>query len=180
MTSNTIQTYYFNWLSDMVCEHRFSSKISYQRLLTRLHNIEFRYSIPIDENRALDGIGLRHRFAYEYGVDETTEAYLCGPCSVLEMMVGLALRCEESIMDDPHMGNRLGQWFWAMVTNLGLGGMSDERFDQWYVDETIERFLRRDYEPDGRGGLFTIRNCGRDLRNVEIWAQMCWYLGSIT
>ena len=37
----------------------------------------------------------------------------------------------------------------------------------------------REYAPDGRGGLFTIRNCEEDLRKVEIWYQLCWYLDTI-
>jgi hypothetical protein len=101
---------------------------------------------------------------------------LDGPCSVLEMMIALAVRCEEHIMDDPNIGNRTGQWFWGMIVNLGLGAVTDERYDARLVDERIGRFLNRDYEPNGRGGLFTVRNCKYDLRDVEIWYQLCWYL----
>ena len=96
------------------------------------------------------------------------------------MMVALAIRCEETIMDDPQVGSRTGQWFWGMINNLGLGAMIDEKFDKNYVKEIVDRFLNRDYEPDGRGGLFTIRHCEDDLRNVEIWNQLCWYLDSIS
>ena len=92
------------------------------------------------------------------------------------MMVALAIRCEENIMDDPSYGNRTGQWFWGMIVNLGLGFMTDSRFDEKFVDDVIFRFLNREYEPDGKGGLFTVRNCKYDLRTVEIWYQMCWYL----
>ena len=31
------------------------------------------------------------------------------------------------------------------------------------------------YDPD-KGGFFTIDNCSCDLRTVDIWRQMCWYL----
>ena len=82
-------------------------------------------------------------------------------------------------MDDPKMGDRTGQWFWGMITNLGLGSMTDDRFDEKHVDECVDRFLYRKYERNGRGGLFTIRNCDRDLRKAEIWHQLCWYLDSI-
>ena len=94
------------------------------------------------------------------------------------MMLALAIRCEETIMDDPKVGNRTKQWFWGMVTNLGLGSMTDDRFDRRFVDDVVERFLDRRYEPDGTGGLFTVRNCRYDLRKVEIWYQVCWYLDS--
>lgn len=179
MLRDRISNDYFEWLSDIVCGERYSGAVSFRKLLMRLHSIEFRYSIPRDRNRAEDGIGLRYRFACVYSGIENADDYLDGPCSVLEMLVALCVRCEEDIMDDPLLGNRTGQWFWGMVVNLGLGSMTDNRYDRRYVEDTIGRFLDRDYAPDGRGGLFTIRNCDRDLRDVEIWVQMLWYLDSI-
>lgn len=153
--------------------------LSHRKLLMHLHGTEFTFLIPMDENRADDGINLRYRFELE---SEYTDAcrYLLGPCSVLEMMISLALRCEETIMDEPAVGNRTKQWFWEMINNLGLGAMTDDRFDRREVDDILERFLNREYEPDGSGGLFRIKRCDRDLRRVEIWHQLCWYLDSIT
>ena len=173
-----IKERYFYWLYDLVCEERYSKDISYRKLLGYLHETEFRYSIPRDDNRASDGINLRSRYSYDHGFDGIPEE-LYGPCSVLEMMIALAIRCEENIMDDPNVGDRTGQWFWGMIVSLGLGGMTDTRFDLDFVRDTVDIFLERDYEPDGRGGLFTIRGCDRDLRDVEIWYQLCWYLDSI-
>lgn len=175
-----IREEYFDWLYELVCKQRYSNRISYKKLLTHLHNTVFRYSILKDQNRAEDGICLRYRFTDEYYSIKDAEKYLKGPCSVLEMMVALAVRCEENIMDDPNIGDRTGQWFWEMIGNLGLGSMNDTRFDIVYVDEVISKFLDRKYSPDGRGGLFTIKNCDCDLRKVEIWYQLCWYLDSIT
>ena len=180
MTFNDrINNEYFEWMSNLVCEDRFPNQISYRKLLMLLHNTEFTYIILRDENRADDGITLRHRFACEYAGIEDVERYLEGPCSVLEMMIALSIRCEESIMDDPKVGDRTGQWFWGMVTNLGLGSMTDDRFDRGFVEDILTKFLNRKYEPDGRGGLFRVRHCDRDLRKVEIWYQLCWYLDSI-
>jgi hypothetical protein len=139
--------------------------------------------IPKDQNRAEGGIDLRYRFAISQGYEDDIEEILYildGPCSILEMMVALAIRCEEDIMDDPCMGDRTAQWFWGMIVSLGLGPMMDHNFDVLLVDEVIHRFLNREYEPDGTGGLFTIRNCEEDLRDVEIWIQMCWYLNTIS
>ena len=81
-------------------------------------------------------------------------------------------------MDDPLLGDRTGQWFWNMIRSLGLGGMYGNRFDIQEADYIIERFLDREYEPDGRGGLFTITDCEDDLRDVEIWHQLWWYLAT--
>lgn len=177
--ADRINDEYFEWLCELIDNKRFSRHTSYRKLLMHLHNIEFTWFIPRDDNRADDGIKLRRRFGLVR--DDTTLAnYIGGPCSVLEMMVALAIRCEETIMDDTLMGDRTGQWFWGMINNLGLGAMTDSKFKIEFIDDVIARFLNREYEPDGKGGLFTVRYCDYDLRTVEIWCQLSWYLGSIT
>ena len=126
---------------------------------------------------------MRYRFSLEYdrGYDpDYIIDCLEGPCTILEMMVALAVRCENDYMDNANLGNRIGQWFWSMIVSLGLGSMSDVRYDEATVSRVLDRFLDRDYAPNGKGGLFTIRDCDRDLRDVEIWYQLCWYLDSIT
>lgn len=177
MIRDRINNEYFEWLIDLVCGSRFARQNSFRKLLTRLHSTIFSYSIPNDENRASDGVSLRYRFVlfHDYYQDSDL-GYLDRPCSVLEMITALAIRCEEQYMDDPTVGDRTRQWFWGMIVNLGLGDMCDERYDEQYIDTIIDRFLNREYEPDGRGGLFTIPNCEYDLRAVEIWYQLNWYL----
>ena len=170
---------YFEWLCDLIDSRRYSNRTSYCRLLAHLHNIEFTWCLSRDENRADDGIQLRRRYALALN-DMSLSDYILGPCSVLEMMIAPAIRCEETIMDDALMGDRTGQWFWGMIHNLGLSSMRDTEFDIDYVDDVIARLLNREYEPDGRGGLFTVRHCTHDMRTVEIWCQLSWYLGSIT
>lgn len=171
---------YFEWLYELVCSDRFAKTISYRKLIMLLHDTEFTHIIPKDANRAEDGVDLRYRFTLARGYDINTDRYLDGPCTVLEMMVALAIRCEETIMDNPNMGDRTGQWFWGMISNLGLGAMTDDRFNKKRATDIITRFLNREYEANGKGGLFTVRHSDRDLRDVEIWYQLCWYLDSIT
>lgn len=173
---------YFEWLLNTACGNLYAKQISFRKLLTHLHTVEFQYVILRDRNRAEDGISLRRRYILvnnlDYMYDQVISA-LHGPCSILEMMVALALRCEEDTMDDPSIGDRSRQWFWGMVRSLGLSGMTDMNYDGAFVDEVLIRFIRREYEPDGRGGLFTIRNCPYDLREFEIWYQLNWYLDTI-
>lgn len=181
MTRNELKYDYFDWMSGLVHDAMYPKKLSFRRLLDFLNNIDFTYQLAMDSNRFEDGIELRYRFGYENGYDSSIIAnYLDDrPCSVLEMLIALSIRLEEHIMDDPDIGDRTGQWFWNMITNLGLGSMDDEKFDDGYVENIIFRFLERQYEADGKGGLFTLKNCRYDLRNVEIWYQACWYLDSI-
>lgn len=174
---------YFEWLHSLVCKNNMSRYTSYKRLLLYLHGIDFRIVHHRDLNRSEDGVDMRYRFARSKTDDLQEAEYitqqLARPCSVFEMIAALATHCEE-FMDDPSMGDRTPQWFWKMITNLGLSSMTDERFDARYVDKVVDRFLDRNYAPDGRGGLFRIVDCDRDLRDVEIWWQMCWYLNTIT
>ena len=176
MLRDRIKHDYFEWLIEMIHGNRYAEGVSFKKLLELLHNIEFEYIVRNDKNRAEDGMDLRYRFAYEYDGVEYAERYLEGPCSMLEMMVALSIRCEEDIMDDPRYGDRTGQWFWGMIVSLGLGGMTDNRLDEATVREIIDRFLDRKYAPNGKGGLFTIRNHTVDMRKVEIWTQLLWYL----
>lgn len=180
MTKDELCKRYLDWMCRLVCNDKYS-KTSYRKLLSYLNTIEFTYIIDMDGNRAEDGIDLRYRYGYEYDIpDSVIAVYLDDhPCSVLEMMIALALRCEETIMDNPDYGDRTGQWFWEMIVNLGLGPMTDDAFDQEYINGVIYRFLDRQYGPNGQCGLFTVENTDRDLRFVEIWYQMCWYLDEI-
>ena len=181
MTKDELNNRYFHWMCSKVCDERYFKTLSYEKLLRYLNDVDFDYIIDMDGNRAEDGTDLRYRFAYENDYDgRLIAAYLDDhPCSILEMMIALALRCEEHIMSDPDVGDRTGQWFWNMIVSLGLGNMTNTKFDVEYVDYVIDRFLYRKYERNGRGGLFIVENTNKDLRTIEIWYQMCLYLDNV-
>ncbi|GHU53695.1 hypothetical protein AGMMS49975_12470 [Clostridia bacterium] len=161
-TKKTKAVDYFEWLYKSVYTDKHDRP--YRKLFSRLHETEFIFSIALDKNRASDGIALRRQF----GLDDER------PCSVLEMMIALNNRCELMVtgsLDDNHDG----LYFWTMILNLDLIHMYDYNFDCDYMDDVISTMLNREYAPDGDGGLFTVEGRG-DLRKVEIWYQMCWYL----
>ncbi len=173
-----VRSDYFEWMYDLMCQGRFAKGITYRQLFTFLHDTEFIYFVPYDENRAEDGVALRYRFCLFHNCEDL-EYCLDGSCSVLEMMVALAIRCEERIMADPEKGDRTAQWFWNMINSLGLSSMTDYNFNEWLVNDVITRFLKREYDPDGRGGLFTIKRWNRDARDTEIWRQLLAYLNTL-
>ena len=177
MTQEALSREYFDWMYNLVCDER----MPYKKLLKRLHEIEFASILPMDDNRATDGVDLRYRFAYEkkHAYAMITDYLDNKPCSVLEMMVALAYKCEEQIMENPEFGNRTKQWFIGMVYSLGLKYMTDAGYDEGFVNRAINRFLNRDYKANGEGGLFTVHYYRRDMRLVEIWYQMCWYLDEV-
>lgn len=169
---------YFKWICDLVSVRFRNGGASYKKLLRYLFDVEFVAMIGRDENRAVDGKDLKYRYAYDKGLTyETVDQYIYDErCSMLEMLVALANRIEEQIMCDPDIGNRTGKWFWDMVENIGLADMTDSKFDMQNVSMIIYRFIHREYEPNGRGGVVCIPGCEHDLREVEIWCQVMWYL----
>ncbi len=179
--NNVIQTEYFKWLCQLVNDGRSVKQLHYNKLLEKLYNVEFNYIMPMDGNRAEDGVDLRYRFGHSMSYNDAVISSCLDniPCSVLEMMAALAIRCEEHIMDNLENENRTGQWFWNMISNLGLDDMNDVKFNEECVNNILSSFLNRDYKANGSGGLFMLENCAKDLRTVEIWYQMCWYLDNV-
>lgn len=178
MTKNRIETEYFEWLTDL------SSTLlqpygEYRLLSECLYSIEFYSGHGNDADRVEDGLDLRLRFAEESGYSMyMVRTRIMSPCSVLEMMLALAIRCEENIMGEPGIDNS-GRWLYEMVESLHLNGMEDFYFDEDYIYGRIQIFLQRRYRRNGDGGLFTVHKTNKDLRDADIWFQMCWYLAEI-
>lgn len=172
---------YFDWMYKLVYGDKKYNSLSYYKLLYALHDTEFTFLISKDANRASDGIDLRYQFGYEcgYSDDYIAKNLDISPCSVLEMMIALSINGEQHIMDDPKYGDRTGQWFWNMIVSLGLSNMDDRNFDDLYFRKVMQRFLNREYERNGKGGLFTIHDNSLDMRSAEIWYQFMWYLDEL-
>ena len=177
--SDLFWTLYFDWMTRLVCKNHPLGQKSWRKLFDYLYRTEFTYILDLDENRACDGIELRYRFGYEHSYSGEEIQLAQKPCSIFEMMVALAVRCEENIMADPAYGDRTGEWFFGMIKSLGLDQMSDDCFDRDYVKAVVSHFLDRTYEPDGRGGLFTVNDPRIDMRKTEIWYQMMRYLNEL-
>lgn len=171
-----IEEEYFNWLCSKVDDADFNPS-KYQLLLQRLHHTDFIWTMENDKDRAIDGIELRTQFAKESDLDsQTVKMQLQFPCSMMEMMVALAIRCETQIMIDLFVGERIGRWFKVMLKSLDLYYETDEIYDEEWVDFVLREFMDRAYEPNGVGGLFRINDSSIDLRQLEIWSQMNVYL----
>lgn len=182
MTAEQMWLEYFRYLYQMVCgDDTVSTKSKWGMTLAHLFQTPFRYSyISMDGNRLEDGLRLRDRFGEQNGYSQHQLTLLDGyECSVLEVMIALALRMEEETMSSSEFGDRTNQWFWYMIVSLGLGGMTDDNYDQDEVEFIINRFLDREYDSDGSGSLFYVPGTTKDFRRIEIWYQMCEYLNTI-
>lgn len=176
MTENYIKDEYFKWLSDKVC----LEPEKYYCLLHKLHETEFYAKISRDWNRSDDGVSLRCKFGYEYNIDDHELNYWMEdePCSLLEMMVALCIKCETQIMNDERYGDRTHIWFMCILNSLHLDKMTNDIYDNEFVEYMIDKCLERNYDKDGTGAIFkSSSRC--NLESVEIWYQMCWYMNDV-
>jgi len=163
-----IENLYFNWLCAKVVDD-ITSPV-YMDLLTILHKTEFICIVPMDKNREADGRELRYYFTNETGQvgDSVWEEQ---PASVLEVLISFADRAEFQT-DIP-----VKAWFMTFLENLGLEEyrqVSDS--DLPTIENILNTFLWRTYDPRGFGGLFPIPHTQQDQRKKEIWVQFCEYV----
>lgn len=165
---------YFDYICSLVGIDQHSR---YKKLSRFLMRSPFYYIIPMDDNRYADGVDLRYHFGCDMNIPSpVVSSELDGmDCSVLEMMIALAVRANDIITSDGDPSFI----FWSMIDSLGLSSQTDNHFDEDYCHECIERFLNREYLPNGIGGLVTLSNPPTDLRNVEIWCQVMWWLNEL-
>lgn len=151
----------------------------YGKLLRYLHLRKFDVDTkghPLDANRIYDAIDMRNAFYKELDIDKYDDS--SSGCSMLEMMVSLAQRCER-IIADPDLHEVAPKMFWKMIENLGLKEFTDDKFNKPEAEKIIYKFLTRQYESNGKGGLFYLKDITDDLRTVDIWIQANWYLNSL-
>ena len=161
-------TGYFDWLCKLISGPE-RNGVLYGKALYQLYQTPFFYILSMDKNRIEDGLNLRSQY------DGPEDNDVPAKCSVLEVMIATAIRCED-VMWDGQNGYSSDFWFWQMFVNMELGNMDDTHYDPYYIEHVTCRLISRDYEPDGKGGFFYIAEPPEDMRNVQIWYQMNWYL----
>lgn len=157
---------YYDYLIDFVCEDR-SEAENYSCILKALYFQPFEFDNWRDKIRANDGKRLRTEFFNDVVMNEYGNEY---DCSMLEMMIALACRIERE-----HGTINAGTLFWIMVSNLGIE-MNDRSFDAMDFEDRMIRFAYRDYEPNGQGSLFVLRDPTIDIRRWDIWKQCMYFL----
>lgn len=174
MTTSARRQDYFEWLCDMVHLRDHNGK-GYMILAKDLHKFIFNPILPMDENRADDGRELREEYARIYCTYADN-----GPCTMLELLIGVAKRMDFELCDPYDSDSRVDIYFWELIENLGIHECSDDTyfdFDGWYEFKDVLNTLNgRTYKRNGKGGLFPLRYPKGDQRKVEIWYQMHAYL----
>ena len=173
-SADPYQKKYFIWLCNLVGVSR--SKRRLRNWAWVLHQTDFIDLVPNDDNRAGDGKKLREVFST---VTRSSANLGNDPCSILELLIGLAIRIEH-VLGTPETYDQTDRWFWEMVRNLGLILYQDDDLDESSKrkqnEEILGRFVRREYTDLGKGGLFPLKWAREDQRRVEIWYQMMVYL----
>lgn len=163
---------YFNWLYSKVVrvDGVNTPSNNYYTLLQTLHSIEFVWLLSGDDNRAADGLDLRHEFITQLDI-HPPEPWMDAPCSVLEMFVAFSRIAAFDTEPDAR------EWIWTVLQNLNLNELSDASLG---VEETtreiIDRFIWRTYDPDGYGGMFPLNDPHHDQKELEIYSQFCEWL----
>jgi len=165
--SESIENSYFQWLVSQIQIEQNGARVrEYHGLFERLHNKEFVWIIPNDDNRLADGFDLRAEFlrgghyAFPFGV------------SILEVIVALSRRLEFNA-EGPSR-----EWAWQLIKNLRLHKMADPISfrKNLQIDEILEALIWRTYQRNGLGGFFPLKSTDEDQTKIEIWYQMSAYI----
>jgi hypothetical protein len=167
MVDEPLDESYFIWLCAKVLP--VESPI-YWDLMRILYKTEFVWVLPRDKNRADDGRELRLDFFRESYLKKDLVWYN-QPVSVLETLIAFANRAYFQT-DMP-----INDWFWQFITNLDLSEYRQvSKSALPVVEDILQTFIWRTYDPSGHGGLFPMRWPKQDQRKVEIWYQFCEYI----
>lgn len=164
---------YFIWLTLQI---EINSSKQYSDLLERLHNTEFVWVIPHDDNRVSDGLDLRTEFldgTVGWQHEDIMELpIMTGKgASVLEVLIALSRRCAFIC------GGEAPWWAWQLMGNVGLFKFSNPltRAKAEKLDDVLEALIWRTYKRNGEGGFFPLTDPKEDQTKLEIWHQMNQY-----
>lgn len=167
MSPGELDGLYFEWLCDQVIK---APDVDARLVLEIMFFKEFVWTVPNDDNRAVDGKDLRKEFLAEKGYASEGDFIEIG-CSMLELLIGLSRRLAFEADGEPDA------WFWRLMKNIGLHKFTDDKpFSVDRVDEILDRVIWRTYNHLGHGGLFPLASSDEDQRRVELWYQMSAYL----
>lgn len=146
---------------------------TYWELSRQLYTMPFTWVIRRDSHRAEDGKALRDQFIIDRDIQDVEIEFMQIDCNVLEMMIGLACRASFEVGEEP------GDWLWKFFNHLGLQSYNDRIYNQIVkeeVDAVVRRLLDREYDKNGEGGLFPLKNATEDQTQVELWYQLQAYI----
>lgn len=171
---------YFQWLYSMIGPMSDNNPGHTHFILAeQLHKRIFQWSVPNDDNRAVDGIFLRDEFCDFIGKRGDVVRHDL-KCSMLEMLIALARRVAFESDDLSNNPFAVAEWFWRMLDNLDIKKYTDSLYFEdeatEVVNDAISNVIYRRYGCDGKGGLFPLEHPHADQRKIELGYQMSAYI----
>jgi len=159
---------YFDWL---VSQIQVPPHKTFWDLFAIMHQFEFAWTVPNDDNRVQDGKDLRYEFFHDSSHHGSLPP---DTASFLEVLVGLSRRVAFTAGGDAR------NWAWRLIKNLGLNRCSDPLSEgkRQRVQDTLYACVWRQYRPDGHGGFFPLYEPEDDQTKLEIWHQMHYYVNA--
>lgn len=162
---------YYNWLVSQIRVG--NPEKSYLEMFEIMHNTEYLFLIPNDDDRVGDGRQLRKDFFRDvvgrrYRKDDLDIKFV----SFLEVLIGLSRRVAFQAGNDPDY------WAWRLIKNLGLNKMSDplSKAKIQTIEYTLEDQIWRNYDRKGHGGFFPLERSIEDQTKLDVWRQMNFYI----
>jgi len=156
---------YYDWL---VSQIHIPVEQTFNGLFERMHNTEFVWFIPNDDNRIGDAFDLRREF-----LNGRNHTLKLEGATLLEILVSLSRRAE--FVDG---GDDASKWAWKLLKNLKLTKKFDpltpDDIDE--IDNILFTLIWRTYRPNGQGGFFPLKHPDEDQTKVEIWYQLNKYI----
>lgn len=166
VTGLLVEEPYFLALFDMIDIYRGE----FFELCHVLYDTDFEWILELDRDRTLDGLKLR---------DELGAVLPSKPCSVLEVLIGLAIRMAYLVepADDGSSDSIVADMFWVLVAKLGLTVYTNEvilrnNTSCLTIIDILNRWMQREFEPDGHGSPFPLETPVKDQRLCPMSYQM--------
>lgn len=158
---------YLLWLESQLRDEHGNHGKTYWGLVNLMFDTPFTWTVPMDDNREMDGLDLRVEFANENRLRPNTLRNL-GPCSFLEVLIGLSRLLAFTA------GGQAPGWSWQLLNNLDLHRLSDPltRAKERKAREIMLATMERKYSPDGTGGFFPLAWPDEDQTTIELWYQL--------
>lgn len=152
----------------------------YSTLIYILQDMDFVWVLDRDSGRSSDGLALREEY-YHQTFDDWVMLWEKS-CTVLEALIGLA-RTMDAMLIDENTSDRTRVWFWEFIRNLGLKKYTNQYIETLFVEERefdiqsiVMVWMNRDFDVDGTGSVFPLKNPRRDQREETMIYQLNSYI----
>jgi hypothetical protein len=173
--SGTLDDLYLEWLykNYVGAVSNRNPNSTFWKLTHQLYTTRFTWIIRDDKNRAEDGKDLQNLFYEQCDIQDTEIDWQWREASVLEVLIGLACRASFDAGGEP------GDWLWKFLDNLDLRSYNDRVYSQIVaeeVDANVRKWLDREYDKNGVGGIFPLKHARQDQTQVNLWYQLQDYI----